>query len=115
MAQPEKIESTVAQMPVAPIVVTPIPAEQSRTLRNIKWCAIWTAFLAALPTIVAFVVELMGNPETAALISNYVPAPVRVFIMFAIGFYLRGSWKTRMDTAQPIIGSTGEAKAKAAE
>lgn len=106
-------ETKPAEVPVR-VVVTPIPAAESRTLKNIKWGA-WVAGIAAvLPTIISIAMEMAGDPGVAALWANYVPAEARTVIAVLAGIYLRGQWKTRMDTSQPIIGSTGEAKAKGA-
>jgi len=100
--------ATTPSPPAVPVVVTPIPASQSRTLRTIKWAAIGTGAM----TVLSFLITAFGDPILAPFIEKYIPAPTRLVIVTLVGIYLRGTWRQRMDTSQPIIGSSGEQKAK---
>jgi hypothetical protein len=58
----------------------PKPARESRTLRfNAVVSGVVTA-LAALPTLLSYVLELLGDPSIAAAVSDAVPARYRALI-----------------------------------
>lgn len=81
-----------------PVVVTPIPAKQSRTLWFANIVSTLGAALALLP-------ELASDPLVVAFLDDTMsPGARRTFglVMFAIGFYLR---HLRKDTNAPIIGT----------
>ena len=81
-----------------PVIVTPIPAKESRTLTLANIVASIGAALALLP-------ELVSDPLVVAFLNDTMsPSARRIFgvVMFAVGFYLR---HLRKDTSAPIIGT----------
>lgn len=90
-----------------PVVVVPIPAKSSRTL--------WLAnIISALGGALALLPELAADPLVVSFLDDTMSPGARRsfgFAMFVIGFYLR---HLRKDTAAPIVGSPGEAKARSA-
>lgn len=81
-----------------PVVVTPIPARQSRTLWLANAVSVLGGALALLP-------ELASDPLVVAFLDDTMsPGARRTFglAMFVIGFYLR---HLRKDTNAPIIGT----------
>lgn len=89
----------------APVVVTPIHPEQSRTLKLTNILTWLSSIVALLPSVLAFFVELMGDPEIAAAISGFIPAKYRVpfgLIMIAIA---QRYGHLRKVTEAPIAGT----------
>lgn len=94
-----------------PIVVLPIPAEKSTTLSLNKWYPIWTTIGAVALTVLDLALQAFGDPVLAPLIDKYMPPSARIAIVAIVTLLARQNWTKRMETAQPIIGSPGEARA----
>lgn len=95
----------------APVVVTPIPAAQSRTLQLTTLLTWLSSIVALLPTVVAFVVELMGEPEIATVISDMIPAEYRVPFGVIMLVIARRFGHLRKVTSAPIAGTETAANA----
>lgn len=95
-----------------PVVVLPIPAEASSTLKLNKWYAIWTTVGALAVTALDFAVNALADPSLVPVIERFIPdVETRIIVVAIVGFLARQNWTKRMNTAQPIIGSPGEARA----
>jgi hypothetical protein len=102
---------TPRQTPAA-VVVTPIPAAQSRTLR-LTTVLTWLSYVVAvLPSALAFILQLLGDPEIAAMVSDMIPARYRVpfgVIMFIVA---QRYGQLRKGTVAPIAGTDAAAQAQ---
>jgi uncharacterized membrane protein len=80
----------------------PKPARESRTLRfNAVVSGVVTA-LAALPTLLSYVLELLGDPSIAAAVSDAVPARYRALIAAVVLIVAQRNRALRMQTSAPI-------------
>jgi hypothetical protein len=96
----------------APVIVTPIPASQSRTIRRAKLMMVGTAIAAVLPDIVQFFLNLtLTDPAFASEISRWLPAPIRYVAMTAIMAYAKNQITLRKSTVAPIAGTPSAAAA----
>lgn len=95
-----------------PVPVVPIPAEQSTTLRLNKRWALWTPIAAIALTILDILMQMFADPTLAPLIAKYLPMELRVGVTAVVWILARQNWKKRFETAQPIINSEGESKAR---
>lgn len=89
----------------APVVVSPIQASQSRTLWTARWATVCTIAAAALPTIAAVILDMIGNPVIANLIANKVPVEYRAGIAIAFTLLIRRFDYLRRTTSAPIAGT----------
>lgn len=106
---------SVSQTSVEQIAVTPIPATESRTLKLSKILTWAAPIVGFLPDAIGFLLNLwMTDPSFASAITNAIPVQYRVIAVAIIIGIAQRFKQLRHDTSQPIIGSTGEARAKAA-
>lgn len=93
--------------PPAPVVVMPVPPEQSRTLRLTKWLSWWCApLLAFLPDMVGMLLHLwMTDDAFADAVMGIVPREYRVAMATIIWVIARRYGQLRRDTAAPIAGT----------
>ena len=105
-----------ANVPAVPVVVTPIPATESRTLRLTKVLTWAAPIIGFTPDVIGFLLNLWAtDPTFANAVTDFIPVQYRAIIVAIIIGIVQRYGYLRRDTAQPIIGSPGEAKAVAAE
>lgn len=88
----------------APVVVQPIQAHQSRTLRTAFWATIG-AVVAALPDVIATIASLMSYPEIAEVVYRYVPVQARAVIGIVYIVLMQSFARLRKVTVAPIAGT----------
>lgn len=81
---------------------TPKPARESRTLRFnaiVSWLA---AAFAALPSLLSWLIGLMGDPVIAAAVADAIPARYRGIIALVVLIVAQRNRSLRMQTSTPI-------------
>ncbi len=97
--------TTATESVELPVVVTPVQPHQSRTLWTARWATICTIAAAALPTIAAVVLDMIGNPVIASIIANKVPVEYRAGIAIAFTLVIQRFGYLRRTTTAPIAGT----------
>lgn len=90
----------------APVVVTPIPAEQSRTLRLTRWLSWLSPVVAFVPDLIGVFLQMwMTNDAFADAVTNAVPMRYRIIMATVIFALAQRYGQLRRDTAAPIAGT----------
>lgn len=86
--------------------VIPKPASQSRTLR-FNNLAMWlTGVVAALPTLLSYAIDLLGDPTISKAVSDLIPAQYRALIFAVVFVIAQRNRVLRYQTTQPIAPET---------
>lgn len=80
----------------------PKPKKQSRTIRFNNLASILVSVLAALPSIVSYVFELLGDPQVSAVIADAVPVQYRAAFAVVVLIIAQRNKSLRMSTTSPI-------------
>lgn len=91
----------------APVVVTPIHPEQSRTLRLAWRTTVWTTIVGIAPDFIeAFLYYVMNDPAFADTVAGWFPRPLRYVAMTVLIGYAQKQIQLRKATAAPIAGTS---------
>lgn len=90
----------------APVVVTPIAPEQSRTLRLTWLTTVWTTIIGFLPDLIELLFYLLTTDrQFAAAVESLFPRTIRYFAMSIIIGQAQRHRILRNQTVAPIIGT----------
>lgn len=90
----------------APVVVTPIPAQESRTLRLTRAITWLTPLVAMLPDLIGVLVNLwMTSPDLANALSEFIPLKYRALFTLLIVGLAQSYGHLRRGTVAPISGT----------
>jgi hypothetical protein len=78
------------------------PAAQSRTLRFNRLVTWGTGVAAVLPDIVGFVLDLLGDPNVAKSVSEFIPGRSRALLFAIVAAVALRNRSLRYQTTQPI-------------
>jgi hypothetical protein len=104
----DPIDTTTTTAPTsAPtVIVTPIPAASSRTLRLTKWLSWLSPVVAFIPDLVGIFLQMwMTNDAFADALMNAVPVQYKVFVATLIFSIAQIYGQLRRDTTAPIAGT----------
>lgn len=94
---------------VSPVIVTPIPASASRTLRLARLTTVWTAIVGFLPDLIELLLNLLvADPRFAAAVADWFPRPLRYTAMAVLIGYAQKQRQLRNNTVAPIAGTAAE-------
>jgi hypothetical protein len=81
------------------------PASQSRTLRFNRLAAVVATVAAAAPSVLGAIIDALGDPQIAALVSGAIPGKYRALVLAVVAFLAKKNWSLRMETTTAIAGS----------
>lgn len=89
---------------VTPISTSPVakPASESKTLRFNNLMMGVAAAVAALPSILGWVIDALGDPNIASMVNGMIPAKDRAVLALIMAGVAYRNKQLRYQTTQPI-------------